>query len=71
MHLLRSGVEINVIKAWLGHASIETTSRYLQIDMETKRKALERCDPLLAMSTGNIEKEWKHDNALIEWLKNL
>jgi len=68
VHLLRSGVEVNVIKAWLGHSSIETTSRYIQIDIETKRKALERCDPI---PVENHEKKWKHDDDLIQWLKNL
>jgi site-specific recombinase XerD len=27
MHLLQSGVEVNVIRSWLGHASITTTNR--------------------------------------------
>jgi site-specific recombinase XerD len=44
MHLLQSGVEINVIKNWLGHASITTTDRYVQIDLDMKTRALETCD---------------------------
>jgi hypothetical protein len=43
VHLLQSGVELNVIKSWLGHVSITTTSEYIQIDMAMKRKAIERC----------------------------
>lgn len=42
VHLLRAGVEINVIKAWLGHADISTTSQYLDLDLDKKREALER-----------------------------
>ena len=42
MHLLRSGVELNVIKSWRGHVSITTTSQYIEIDMAMKREALER-----------------------------
>jgi len=42
VHLLRAGVEINVIKAWLGHADVSTTSRYLDLDLDKKREALER-----------------------------
>jgi len=28
MHLLESGVEVNVIRGWLGHADLTTTNRY-------------------------------------------
>lgn len=44
MHLLQSGVEINVIRSWLGHASLQTTHRYVEIDLAMKRKALESCE---------------------------
>lgn len=42
VHLLRAGVELNVIKAWLGHADVGTTSGYLDLDLDKKREALER-----------------------------
>jgi integrase/recombinase XerD len=42
VHLLRAGVDINVIKAWLGHADVSTTSRYLDLDLDKKREALDR-----------------------------
>jgi site-specific recombinase XerD len=29
IHLLESGVEVNVIRGWLGHATLETTNRYV------------------------------------------
>jgi integrase/recombinase XerD len=41
MHLLRSGSEINMISYWLGHANVNTTHIYIEIDMETKRKMIE------------------------------
>jgi integrase/recombinase XerD len=44
MHLLQSGVEINVIRSWLGLVSTATTNRYIEIDLEMKRKALEACE---------------------------
>jgi len=28
VHLLHAGVDINTIRAWLGHVSLETTNRY-------------------------------------------
>lgn len=41
-HLLRAGVDVTVIKGWLGHANVTTTSRYLDLDLDQKREALER-----------------------------
>jgi integrase len=35
-HLLRAGVDINTIRAWLGHVSIDTTNVYAEVDLETK-----------------------------------
>ncbi|MCP4390061.1 MAG: site-specific integrase [Gammaproteobacteria bacterium] len=43
MHLLQSGNDITVVKAWLGHADVNTTHGYVEIDMNMKRKALEAC----------------------------
>ena len=44
MHLLQSGVEVNVIRSWLGHVSIATTNRYIEIDLAAKAKALKTCE---------------------------
>jgi hypothetical protein len=41
--LLRAGVDINTIRAWLGHVSLETTNRYAEVDLEMKAKALAAC----------------------------
>jgi len=40
VHLLRSGVDINTIRAWLGHVSLDTTHVYAEVDLEMKAKAL-------------------------------
>jgi integrase/recombinase XerD len=42
MHLLQSGVDLSVIAMWLGHESIGTTHQYLDADLETKKRALDR-----------------------------
>ncbi len=42
MHLLRAGNEDNMVSSWLGHADINTTHIYLEIDMEMKRRMLQK-----------------------------
>ena len=42
-HLLRAGVDINTIRGWLGHVSVDTTNIYAEIDLEMKAKALAKC----------------------------
>ena len=44
VHLLRSGVDINTIRAWLGHVSLDTTNIYAEVDLEMKAKALAKVD---------------------------
>jgi len=38
MHLLQSGVDLNMIRSWLGHTSIETTNLDIEIDLDMKQK---------------------------------
>lgn len=44
VHLLRAGVDINTIRAWLGHVSLDTTNIYAEVDLEMKSKALAHCE---------------------------
>ena len=39
-HLLQAGVDINTIRAWLGHVSLDTTNIYAETDLATKKRAL-------------------------------
>jgi site-specific recombinase XerD len=43
-HLLRAGVDINTIRSWLGHVSLNTTQVYAEVDLEMKARALQKCD---------------------------
>jgi site-specific recombinase XerD len=48
MALLRSGVDINTIRIWLGHVSLQTTHIYAESDLKMKAQALACCEaPLL------------------------
>lgn len=68
MHLLRAGVDINTIRAWLGHVSIDTTNIYAEIDMEMKAKALAHCEIAEAKITS---RGWRKDPNLMAFLRAL
>ena len=69
MHMLQAGVEINVIKSWLGHVSVTTTNEYIEIDLAMKREAIERCTPPVPEPTGEIP--WHSRQDIIDWLQDL
>lgn len=67
VHLLRAGVDINTIRAWLGHVSLDTTNIYAEVDLEMKAKALAHCDITADMPTT----PWRNDPSLLAFLKSL
>lgn len=71
VHLLESGVELNVIRGWLGHADISTTNHYAEINTKAKEAALRACDPLGADSDSSRKPVWHTDEALLTWLGSL
>ena len=71
IHLLESGVEVNVIRGWLGHVSLDTTNRYAEINMRMKEAALKACLPPTSNETRHIDVRWKEDAALLKWLDSL
>jgi integrase/recombinase XerC len=68
VHLVAAGVDITVIRSWLGHVSLDTTNHYAQANLETKRKALEQVG---APAASNVPPSWKRDANLMEWLDTL
>jgi len=68
VHLLRAGVDINTIRAWLGHVSLETTNVYAEVDLEMKAKALARCE---IKSGRRFRKHWREDRGLMDFLQSL
>ncbi|HNU11632.1 MAG TPA: tyrosine-type recombinase/integrase [Rubrivivax sp.] len=71
VRLLESGVEPNVIRAWLGHVSLDTTNRYAEITMRTKQAALAACMPPTASAASPASLGWRQDQDLMNWLQSL
>ena len=68
-HLLRAGVDLNTIRAWLGHVSLDTTNIYAETDLATKAKALAACD--LGGGRRRSKKPWRDDPNVMEFLRKL
>ena len=68
-HLLRSGVDINTIRAWLGHVSIDTTNIYAEVDLQRKAEVLTHSNALRTPATTN--RRWKDDPSLMAFLRAL
>lgn len=66
MHLLRSGNDVNMVSYWLGHADINTTHIYLEIDMEMKRQMLQKAE---APTVGTAP-SWRTPG-ILEWLNRV
>jgi site-specific recombinase XerD len=69
VHLLKAGVDLTTIRHWLGHASVNTTNRYASVDLEMKREAIERAQPLGEYPTPAAP--WRTDASILEWLEAL
>jgi integrase/recombinase XerD len=68
-HLLRAGVDINTIRAWLGHVSIDTTNVYAEVDLETKAQMLSACGSFTA--TKVPARRWRDNPSLMQFLRSL
>jgi integrase/recombinase XerD len=68
-HLLRAGVDINTIRAWLGHVSIDTTNVYAEVDLETKAQMLAACGSFTAGKAPT--RRWRDDPSLMQFLRSL
>jgi site-specific recombinase XerD len=66
-HLLRAGVDINTIRAWLGHVSLDTTNIYAETDLDMKAKALGMCEH----NQPPGRKRWRDNPDLLTFLAQL
>ena len=64
---MRAGVDINTIRAWLGHAGLDTTNIYAEIDLGIKARAMALCD----VGEPGPERPWKENRGLMAFLNAL
>jgi len=68
IYLLQSGVDLSTTAHWLGHKCINTTVKYATIDLEAKRAALAKAQPV---PKSRRLPRWRTDNDLLTWLSSL
>jgi site-specific recombinase XerD len=68
VQLVAAGVDVTVIRNWLGHARLDTTNHYARANLETKRKALEQVDPT---TKPGRPPRWRRKPDLLSWLDSL
>jgi site-specific recombinase XerD len=71
VHLLEAGVEVNVIRGWLGHADLSTTNRYAEINTKAKQEALRSLEPPGTSAAPRGKPVWQSDETLLNWLASL
>ncbi len=71
VHLLEAGVEVNVIRSWLGHADLSTTNRYAEINTSAKIAALRNTEPPGSSEGPRPRPIWQTDETLLNWLATL
>jgi integrase/recombinase XerD len=68
--LLQAGVDVSVIRDYLGHASLATTSRYITTNLQMKRDVLEAFWKRAGLSSAPLRK-WRPSPKLLTFLENL
>ena len=71
VHLLEAGVDVNVIRGWLGHADLTTTNRYAEINTKAKIEALRATEPTCTSAGSRTRPVWRTDESLLNWLASL
>ncbi len=70
MHLLQSGNDLSVVKDWMGHADLNTTHGYVEIDMKMKRKALQAAEAPHVKTPASRRSKWLQPG-ILQWLDEL
>lgn len=68
--LLQAGIDISVIRDYLGHASVATTSRYITTNLQMKRKVLDAFWKKSGLAPS-APKRWRPSPTLLTFLESL
>lgn len=68
VQLVAAGVDVTVIRSWLGHVRLDTTNHYARANLETKRRAIEQVD---RSTRPGSPPRWKRNPDLLNWLDSL
>ena len=68
MHLLQSGISLDMIRDFLGHVDVKTTQIYARANLEMKRNALEKITDPSPLPTIP---SWQQNKDLLDWLRSL
>ena len=66
VHMLKTGVRLEVIALWLGHEKLDTTHHYLELDLAMKEKALKSLD-----ACGTQSRRFQPTDQLLNFLDGL
>jgi len=68
--LLQAGVDVTVIRDYLGHASVATTSRYITTNLEMKREVLKAFWARAGIDHRSTPR-WRPSSKLLAFLSSL
>jgi len=72
MHMLQAGIDLNSIRSWLGHASLQTTHQYAQINLRMKTEAMEKCEASFVQAAiPSTVPSWRANPDILDWLQAL
>lgn len=69
IHLIETGADVHVVRTWLGHKSISSTDRYLEMDLEPQRELLAGFTPPAVLN--NHLKSEPTDEPAEDWFDEL
>ena len=69
MHLLQAGIDLSIIRSWLGHVNLQTTHAYVEIDLEMKRKVLNAYSPFDCSTS--LKGVLNRNKDILTWLQSI
>jgi len=69
--LLQAGVDLTVIRDYLGHVSVATTGRYVTSNLQMKRKVLEAFWKRAGLDGEHATRRWRPKDSVLAFLSSL